>query len=208
MKSISRAKKIKEDRKANPPPPDFISKSQVLEASRVASAMTLPSPRRRVHNSLLTRPISRDPREFGDAQRPRPRRVPAYPYTTFRGRAKDNRASAQPSIAITIRFSIGSYRAGCIPPRGLTAVVPIRRPPAHTCASNAILNRHHSLLNVRRDTEETLGEECYIIRPHRLDGHNTTLWTRFVNSPIGSLILQGIPSSARRRVQLRFLPIH
>ena len=61
-----------------------------------------------------------------------------------------------------------------------------------------IKHHHHSLLDVRRDTEETLGEECYIMRPHRLDEYNTTLWTRFVTSPTGSLIFQGIPSSARR----------
>ena len=169
MKSVSRAKKIKEDRQANPPPLDFISKSQLLEASRAASAMTLPSPRRRVHISLLTRPISREPREFGNAQRPRPRRVPVYPYATSRGRAKNNRASAPPSIAITIRFSVGSCQGvystasahGCRPhPTPSCAPIIV----THTCASNAILDRHHSLLDVRRDTEETLGEGCYTMR--------------------------------------------
>jgi hypothetical protein len=157
--------------------------------------MALPYPRRPVHTSLLTplRP---------QASRFRPRRISVYPRAT----SKDHGVSAPPSIAITLRFSIGWCQAGCTLLRALAAVVPVRALlHIHRRHPHVRIKRHPQPRYHPRDphlwmsvmtTDEMLGEECYIMRPHRLDEHETKPSLPL----IGLLESQGIPNRARRRL--------
>ena len=128
---------------------------------------------------------------FSRVQKPRPRRAPSI--RTRRPTDAQKTTEHRHRHRSRSRFdSPRGHVSGCTPLRALASVVPAR----------ALLHIHHRharvrirrhpyprhyrdlhLLVVHRDTEETLGEECYVIRPHRLDAHKITLWTRSAALP-------------------------